>query len=163
MKKLLSLALLLTLPLFAQAQRSQLMVATALAANTSSNVLAAASIIDNFVVLNSTTNIVTVNFYDSNTTATNYTQAAYTSYSTYATNFSVVFTNQTGVLVTNTFVGAYTGPTANSASTNTRPLVTSLIVPASSVLNKDVTLQVMKGLTAQPDGAVRLITTYRKP
>src|SRR5690348_16407820 len=101
------IALASTIASFAQ----QTMVLTSLAANTVSNIVAFPCIVDNFNIVNNTTNAATINFYDSAATATNYVQQAYTSYASYATNYSVVFTNQTGVLVTNTFSGIYTAPT----------------------------------------------------
>lgn len=161
MKKLLfSLITALVIPLAAHAQQS--MVLTSLAANTSSNVIAQACIVDNFTVVNTTTNTCTVKFFDSATTSTNYSQAAYTSFIQYATNYNVVFTNEAGVLVTNTFAGIYTQPVSNSADTNAvRPTILTLIIPASSTLNKDVKVQVIKGLTAVPSQSCTLVTTYR--
>jgi len=160
MKKLIALIGLLA-GLVYSAQAQQTMVLTSLAANTVSNIVAFPCIIDNFNVVNSTTNVAQVNFYDSAGLTTNYVQGAYTSYASYATNFSVVFTNQTGVLVTNTFAGIYTAPTSNSSSTNTRALLFSAIVPANSVLSKDVKIQTIRGLNAVPNQAVTLVTTYR--
>lgn len=145
----------------ASAQQQQLL--TSLTANTASNLLAKAYIIDNFIVINSTTNIATLKFYDSSTTSTTMVQAAYTSYSSYATNFSTVFTNEANVLVTNSFTGIYTAPTSNTVATNTRPAIYTLIVPASSTLTKDVRLQVMRGLTVVPNQTTTLLTTYRLP
>lgn len=160
MKNLLSLVLLGILTISVHAQ--QLMSVTSLAANTSSNVLSSPAIIDNLTLLNATTNTAICYFFDSSTTATNYVQAAYTSYASYATNYSVVFTNEANVLVTNTFSGVYTAPTANSLATNTRPVLTALVVPAGTSLNKDVKLQTIRGLTAIPNQALTLVTTYRK-
>lgn len=161
MKKLFAIALLALSVLTTFAQEHQIL--TSLTANTASNILTSASIIDNFTVLNATTNNATVAFYDSATTSTNYAQAAYTSYATYSTNFSVVFTNQNNVLVTNTFVGVATLPTSNSAATNSKPALITLIVPAGTVLNKDVKIQSMLGLTAVPSQNLTLVTTYRTP
>jgi hypothetical protein len=162
MKRLITLvSLVFALTVSIKAQES--MTLTSLAANTSSNVLAFAAIIDNLTIINATTNMATVKFFDSGTVDTNYIQAAYTSYASYATNFNVVFTNQNNVLVTNTFVGLYTAPTVVAIATNTRTAIMTLVMPASAVLNKDVKLQVLKGLTAVPDQTVTLTTTYRRP
>lgn len=141
----------------------QAMTLTSLTANTVSNVVAQACIIDNFTILNSTTNNARVDFFDAATAVTNYTQAAYTKYVTYSTNFNVVFTNTTGVLVTNTFVGLYTAPEAGTSGSIARAKVASLVIPANSTLNKDVKLQTVLGLTAVPDQSLTLITTYRTP
>lgn len=158
--------LVLTISLLAlaiPAKAQQLMVLTSLSANTTSNILSASAIIDNLTLINTTTNNAQVNFYDSSNTTTTRVQAAYTAYSSYSTNFSVVWTNEANVLVTNTFSGLYTGPTAVSASTNTLPLVISLFVPASTILNKDVRLHTIRGLNATASQALTLTTTYRNP
>lgn len=160
-KLFLSAALAFTLGVTANAQ--QMMKLTSLSAATAANVLSGPFVIDNFVVVNSTTNNATVYFYDSSTTATNYIAAAYTSFVSYATNYSVVWTNSADVLVTNTFAGTYTGPVANALATNTLPNVQILIVPAGATLNKDVRLQSMRGLTAYATQALTLLTTYRLP
>lgn len=162
MKKLFSLvALLIGLAVPAQAQ--QLMSVTSLAAHTATSVLAASYLIDNFVVINSTTNTAILRFYDSNTSATNMAQAATYSYATWATNYTVVFTNYAGVLVTNSFVGVYTGPTAAVAgATVAKPAMLQLAIPAGTTLNKDVKLLPVLGLAAQCDQAVTLVTTYRR-
>lgn len=161
MKKLLTLAVLLTGILTSIGQ--QRMVLTSLAANTVSNLVSQAALIDNFAIVNATTNDATVTFYDSSNTSTTIVRNAYVSYSSYATNFNVVFTNATGVLVTNTFSGMFTGPTTNSAVTNARPVIMSIPVPANSILNKDVRLQVLRGINAIPNQAVTITTTYRLP
>ena len=160
-KSLLVGALLLIAPAL---QAQQLQSVVALASNTVSNLLSGAYIIDNFIAINATTNNVTIRFYDTSNTTTTMVQAAYTSYASYATNYSITFTNEAGVLVTNTFAGIYTAPTTNSAATNSKPVIQSIIVPAGTTLNKDVRLQVVKGLAAIPVGsAVTLLTTYRLP
>lgn len=159
--KNLLLAAVLFVSVSVSAQQQQLL--TSLTANTASNLLASAYIIDNFIVINSTTNIATLKFYDSSSTSTTLVQAAYSSYASYATNYSTVFTNEANVLVTNTFVGIYTAPTVHTIATNTRPSIYTLIVPASSTLTKDVRLQVMRGLTVVPNQTTTLLTTYRLP
>jgi hypothetical protein len=155
--------LIATAALALSVHAQQMQVLTSLAANTASNVLSGGFVVDNFNIINATTNAATLKFYDSSTTTTNYVQAAYTSYTTYATNYSTVITNAAGYIYTNTFVGVYTAPTANAGATNTLPLVQVLIVPANSVLNKDVRILVMRGLTVVPDQALTLLTTYRLP
>lgn len=159
MKKLLLALALSAISLAAQAQ--QLMKMTSLAADTSSNVLSGSFLVDNLTILNATTNAATVAFYDSATTTTNYVQAAYTSYASYATNFNVIFTNEYNVIITNSYSGIYTAPTAVSIATNTRPAVLTAIVPPGTTLNKDVKLITIRGLTAVPSQAMTLITTYR--
>lgn len=161
MKILQKLLLLLALTVSLQAQQS--MTLTPLAANTVSNILAAGAIIDNLTVINSTTNNATLDFFDTSNTATTYVQQAYSAFSSYATNFTVIWTNASGSLVTNTFSGIYTAPSAVALGTNTRPKVITLVIPASAVLNKDVRLQVVRGLAAVGNQDLTLTTTYRKP
>lgn len=160
MKKILFTIALAVLPFLAYSQ--QLMSVKALPAATATSVLTASAILDNITIINATTNTVTVDFFDSATTSTTMVQAAYTTYASYATNFNVVFTNQNDVLVTNTFSGIYTYPTVVAVATNTRPKMT-VVIPASSTLNKDVKAQVMKGLTAMSSDTTTLTLTYRKP
>lgn len=121
------------------------------AANVSSNLVATPIITDSITVTATSANITTVRFYDSATTTTNYIQGAYTSYSSYATNYSVIFTNANSFLVTNTFVGVYTLGTVNAASTNTLPLLYTIIVPASAERVKVVKIGVLRGLVAVPN------------
>lgn len=80
----------------------------------------------------------TLKFYDAATAITNLVRPAYTSYSSYATNFSTTFTNSAGVVVTNTWVGVYRGSTANSAVTNERTKILGpLAAPASATYQAD--------------------------
>jgi len=128
--------------------------------NSPYTLISAAKVVSNISVINNSTNVNIIRFYDSTAQATNYVQAAYTSYSSYATNYSIVFTNQTGVLVTNTFSGTYTGPTSHSASTNTLTAFYSLGVPGSGSASKDVRLLPMRGLTALSTGDAVITVTY---
>lgn len=147
MKKLLFLSSLLLMTAFSAAAQETTEVFN-LTAGTPLNLLAVPAVVSHFSVINSSTNVAILRFYDSATNTTNYVQAPYVSYSSYATNFDVVFTNQTGVLVTNTFKGLYTAPTSNAASTNTRPVIYTLGVPGSGAAEKDVRILPIRGLTA---------------
>lgn len=118
-------------------------------------------IIDSITFTATTTNNTTVKFYDSSSTATNIVRAAYTSYSSYSTNFDSVFTNEAGILVTNTFVGRYTYPTSVSAVTNERPKLTTIVVPASGQRTKDTTIINARGLTLLSDYDGIVEVTYR--
>jgi len=103
--------------------------------------------VSDITVTASTTNVTTVRFFDSQSLTT-YVQAAYTSFASYATNFSQIFTNESGVLITNTFTGVATLPTAVSVATNTIPTLYTIIVPASAQRTKIVRIQTMRGLVA---------------
>lgn len=134
---------------------------TSLTSGAASNLLSGVYIVDQISVVATTTNITTLKFYDSSTTATSYVAAAYTKYTGYATNFSNVFTNENSLLVTNTYAGWYTGATSVGAATNTRPVVYSIVAPASSILTKDVKIQTIRGLTVVPNQDCQVILTYR--
>lgn len=158
MKKLL-IALLAVLPLAANADVDIFDVTNGVPRL----LFSAPRVIDNITVhANSGTNTI-VRFYDASTAKTNVVRAAYTSYSSYATNFSNVYTNEADLLVTNTFVGVYTAPTAVSAVTNSLPTVYSIAVPASTLVGKDVSIQTLRGLSANADQDCQLIITHRSP
>lgn len=123
--------------------------------------LSGAKIVDNIVVLNSSTNTATVRFYDSSTADTNVVRAAYTRYTTISTNFDSVFTNTAGVLVTNTFAGVYKAPVAVSAVTNARPVIQAIAVPASTTASKDTHIQTIRGLILLSDQDVVVTVDYR--
>ena len=136
-------------------------VVSATVANTPLNLLATGKVIENITFTATTAAITTLKVYDAATATTNYIQAAYSSYASYSTNFNVVFTNSAGLLVTNTFAGIYTGPTAVSAVTNQRPRLVTIVVPASSIRSKDVQIQTSLGLTVVSDIAGIVEVTYR--
>lgn len=158
MKRYLSLIAAVVLSFSASAQQMEVVE---LAANTVSNLLSTPKIIDNITVLATTTNNTIVKFYDSSAVSTSIVRAAYTRYASYATNYNVVFTNAAGLLVTNTFVGRFTAPTDVSAVTNERPKVLTLVIPASSQVSQDVTIQTLRGLTAVPTYGAIVTVTYR--
>lgn len=158
MKKLLSVILLAVSLVVSKADGLSLV---SCAANTASNLVAGAYVVLNLTVLNATTNIATIKFYDSANTTTTAVKAAYTKYTGYSTNFSVIYTNENSVLVTNTYAGWYTAPVAVDAVTNSLPPIYTIMVPASSSVSRDLTLVTMKGLTAVPNQAVTVATTYK--
>lgn len=133
--------------------------------NAAIRLLSVQAAVDNLTVYNSSTNAATIRFYDSNAASgagmTSIVRAAYTSYSTYATNYDVAFTNEYNVIITNTFVGTYTAGTSVSAVTNERPVVAILQVPATTILSQDIKLLPVRGLTALSDQDGVLTVTYR--
>lgn len=153
--------LLLVLLLFSAISIHADNIAMVVTGGSASNLVAKPLITDDIIVTATTTNLTTVKFYDSATTTTNYVQGAYTKYASYATNFDVVFTNEAGILVTNTFKGIYTGPTSVSASTSSIPAIQTIIVPASTSRTKVVHMQVMRGLTVVPNNDVIVEVDYR--
>lgn len=132
-----------------------------LTANTVSNLFSSGKIIDNITVTASTTNITTLKFYDSSNTSTTYVQAAYVRYANYATNYSVVFTNEANVVLTNSFSGIYTYPTSVSIATNTIPILQTIVVPASAQRSKDVNISTLRGLNVVPNYDAIVEVTYR--
>lgn len=104
-------------------------------------------------------------FYDAGTASTSVVRQAYTSYTSYATNFSTTFTNTAGIVVTNTWAGTYREAVANSAVTNERPKILGpLAAPASAVLTVDsIAVSPNLGLVALSDSASgTLQITYRE-
>lgn len=80
----------------------------------------------------------TLKFYDAATATTNLVRPAYTSYSSYATNYSTTHTNSAGIVVTNTWSGIYRSSTANSAVTNERTKILGpFAAPASATTTLD--------------------------
>lgn len=80
----------------------------------------------------------TLKFYDAATATTNLIRPAYTSYSSYATNYSTTHTNSAGIVVTNTWAGIYRASTANSAVTNERTKILGpFAAPASATTTLD--------------------------
>ena len=134
---------------------------TVLTANTASNILSSAKIVDGITVTATSTNITTIRFYDSSTTSTTLVQAAYQRWSSYQTNYASVFTNEAGILITNTFRGTWTYPTSVSVATNAKPTLVTIIVPASSQRTKTIQLLTQKGLTAQADQDAIVEVDYR--
>ncbi len=160
MKKLftsIALAMALVVPVLADT------FVVPLTANVVSNAFASTKLITSIAILATTTNNTKVQFYDASTTDTNYIQAAYTSYVSYATNYDVIFTNSASILVTNTFRGRYTAPVVNAGSTNERPKILTVTVPASSLYNADVQLHPIRGISLLSPYAAIVTLTYENP
>ena len=77
-------------------------------------------------------------FYDTAANATNIARPAYTSYTSYATNYTTTFTNSAGIIVSNIWSGTYRGAVANAATTNEAPKMAGpFAIPVSSVTEID--------------------------
>lgn len=111
---------------------------------------------------NSTATNATIKFYDSINGGTNYVQPATVSYSTIATNWSTVFTNATGILITNTFTGVATVGTTVSASTNELKNGVSVLCLASGERTRETVWQPVRGVTVYSPVAGLVELTYRK-
>ncbi len=110
---------------------------------------------------NSTATNATLKFYDSKNGVTNYVQPATVSYSTIATNWSDVFTNATGIIVTNRFTGVATVGSTVSASTNELSALTILCL-GSGERTRETVWQPIRGVTAYSPVAGLVEVTYRK-
>lgn len=128
---------------------------------TAYNVLAAPATISSISFTSTTTNPAVLYLFDTATTTTNYVQAAYSGVTSYATNMVTTWTNESGVVITNTFVGTFTTPTTVTATTNTLPVAVALVAApnASVVRNGPVTMGV--GLTAVASQPGILQINYR--
>lgn len=106
----------------------------------------------------------TIKFYDSATSSTNYVQAAYTAYSSYATNYSTTFTNTAGIIITNTWSGTYRSSSSVSASTNERPAVLGpfFIQASATTTVSDLAVSPNLGLTVYSGASGTLQITYRE-
>lgn len=156
-KLLLALALIAALAFTSKADN----LVYPLTANVVSNLFTVGKIIDTITVTATTTNTTTLKFYDSSNTTTTYVAAAYSNYTSYATNFSQIFTNESGVLITNSFTGRWTYPATVAASTNTIPAIYTIVVPASGQRTKEVHLQTMRGLNVIPNFGAIIEVDYR--
>lgn len=136
-------------------------VLQSLTATAASNILSGAFVIQNITVLNTSTNVNTVSFWDNATNVTNVVRGAYTKYVAYSTNFSQVFTNEANVVITNTYVGLFTGPTAVSAITNAAPTLYVIMCPPSTTVSRDIQIVTTKGLTAVPSADCQVAVTYK--
>lgn len=100
----------------------------------------------NITFFNSSNVASTLKFYDSTAGSVSNVQAAYVSYSTISTNWTDVFTNAQGLVITNTFTGvAQVGTTVN-AITNERPVMVNFAVAASG--NRTVNVSWLPALGA---------------
>lgn len=161
--KVLAVALT-SLPLIFPAQAVDKVLTATYAAATATNLLTGGKyIIKDVLLISTATNSTTVKFYDSSG-ATNYVKAATTSIASYTTNYSVVFTNAGGLLITNTLSGLYTGSTAVSASTNELPAIVgpALITATGTRTLSDVNVIPLRGLTLYGTGAGTVEVIYEQ-
>lgn len=159
--KLLAVALAIT-PLVLPVQAADRVLSASYSAATPTNLLSGGKyIVKDVLLISSATNTSTIKFYDS-TGATNYVRAATTAYASYATNYSTVFTNAGGLLVTNTYAGVYRGSTSVAAATNELPSVVGpyLVTAAGTRTLTDLNIMPVKGLTLYGTGAGTVEITY---
>tara|TARA_R110000868_G_scaffold1366_3_gene10438 strand:+ start:1343 stop:1846 length:504 start_codon:yes stop_codon:yes gene_type:complete len=105
----------------------------------------------------------TVTLFDNSTTATTYTNAAYTTALTYATNITSIITNSAGNQQTNTFTGYYTTTATTAANTNTFPSVAAYTAGASLVNGPNVVgFNTVRGLAVTATTNATITVTYRR-
>lgn len=110
-------------------------------------------VVQEIMFLNSSTNAGSFWLYDSPTnTVTNIVKAATVSISTVNTNWSDVFTNATGIVITNTFTGVSHVSTSVAASTNELTRLRPSIVPAGGA-------RTISGIALQPQNGVVVYST----
>lgn len=109
------------------------------------------------------TNLVLVDFFDSKTSSTNYTNASYVSTTTYATNITTTnisplnnYTNFT------TNIGVYTLTVTNSAGTNPAPYYT-FAAPAATIATYPVNFINNRGVLVRVSTNATISLTYRTP
>jgi len=162
-KLLLSFLAILALSVTAKAQDSQLV--SAVSAATPATLLTGGKYtITSLKFVNAnTTNSGSFWFYDTTASATNIVRPAFTSYTSYATNFTTTFTNSAGIIVSNIWAGTYRQSVANAAATNEAPkIIGPFVVPVSSVTEIDpVAVMPYVGATIYSTVAGTLQTTYR--
>lgn len=155
--KFLILSLALSLGVLAQTA-----VSTLTTGGTAYNILASPATISSITFTSTTTNPAVLYLFDTATTTTNYVQAAYTGVTSYATNWVNIWTNESGVLITNTFVGRWTGPTTVTATTNTLPTIAALVAAGNQTANRTGPVTATVGVTAVASGAGILQINYRQ-
>jgi len=156
--------LLIALGLLSGVAYSQNTTVVTVSSNVAAVVLDSKYTVTELKVINSESSVKTFNFYDT-AAATNvdvWITPAWTEYIRYTTNMTSVFTNQTGVVVTNTFSGVYTAAVSHSASTNTYPTLLSVAVPASGSVTISRTIPLGFGLSVKANGAGAVQCTYQR-
>jgi hypothetical protein len=160
MKKLVVLGLLVLSCVAAQAQTPTTFT-TNLSAGTSL-VLAFPVNLTSVTVVGTASGATTVSLYDNNAATLTFTNAAYTSAITYATNITSIITNSLGALQTNTFTGYYTTTATTAANTNNLPTVGVFSAGTSASVTTTVNLNTTRGIAVSASTNATLSLTYRR-
>lgn len=152
---LLSLVLLVAVPAFAQTYAS-----FTTASGTPLQLQSDRALVHSVTVLNATAGALNLKLYDSANTTTNYTQAAYNAVIAYRTNYAVITTNLSGVLITNTVAGWYRNTEAVGSTTVLKPKVLDITVPANSIRTYELQMQPAFGLLAHANGVLSVEVKY---
>ena len=142
--------------------RAQTTFSTNLSAGTSL-CLAFPAHISSITVAGTSSGATTVTLFDNSAASSTYTNAAYTSALSYATNMTSIITNSAGNLQTNTFAGVFTTTTTTAANTNTFPSLAVYSAAASSVSGPfTVNLNTVRGLAVTASTNATLTVNYRR-
>jgi len=105
----------------------------------------------------------TVTLFDNSAASATYTNAAYTSAITYATNITSIITNSAGNLQTNTFTGYITTTATTAANTNTFPSLAVYSAGASSIAGPyTVNINTLRGVAVTASTNATLTINYRR-
>jgi len=142
---------------------AQLTTVVPVTATTPTNLLSGGKyVITSILFINgNSSNAATVKIYDS-AGATNYVQPAYVSYAAVATNWSSIFTNADGLIVTNTFTGISNFGTSVAASTNERPAKLTFLCGANTSRTVNTVFQPTLGATLYSTTAGTVEVAYRQ-
>jgi len=106
----------------------------------------------------------TLDFYDSGTTNLFYTNAAYVTRTSYATNVTNVIAGSattTGIPQTNIYSGIWTYSVTNAASTNTLPKIATIILGVNVPITLPVNDRLIRGLAVTTTNDATVSVTYR--
>lgn len=159
MKKLLALlALVSLLTLNSQAQNT-----TTIGATSGTNVVLSAPY--HLLSITALASVAqTLDFYDSGTTNLFYTNAAYITRSSYATNITNIIAGTattTGIPQTNIYSGIWTYSVTNAASTNRFPIIATIILGANVPITMAVDDRLIRGLAVTTTNSAVVNVTYR--
>jgi hypothetical protein len=158
MKKLL-LALLLTVSVRAQTESTAIAVMAA-GGNVPTNIFAGRAAL-NEISLYGATNTVVCYFYDTTGTATNIVLPAFTNTVSYTTNWVTSLTNYLGHVYSITNSGTFSGMVLSGSTTNERPRITVLSVPAASTRTRAMNGRILaNGLSFNASGYVIVEAIY---
>ena len=158
-KSLIAVVALLACALTAQAQTT---FSTNLSAGTSL-VFSYPVAISSVTIAGTSAGATTVALLDNSAAVSTYTNAAYTSAITYATNITSTITNSAGNLQTNTFSGYFTTTATTAANTNTFPSIATYTAGASLVAGPyTVGFNTVRGLAVTASTNATLTITYRR-
>ncbi|NBR87904.1 MAG: hypothetical protein EBS84_20245 [Proteobacteria bacterium] len=105
----------------------------------------------------------TATFFDNSTTTTTYTNAAYTSMTSYPTNITSIITNSAGNLQTNIYSGVFTTTTTVAANTNTFPTVAAYTAPSTGINGPNlVSMNTVRGLAVTVTTNAIVTIEYKK-